>query len=73
MIKKTIITLIFSLFFFNSVFADVYVRPYNKSDGSHVEGHYRSSPDSTTSNNWGTKGNTNPYTGKPGTNNSSRY
>ena len=47
--------------------ADKYVRPHTRSDGTYVEGHYRSSPNSTTLDNYSTKGNTNPYTGKEGT------
>lgn len=47
--------------------ADVWVKGYHRSDGTYVKGHYRSSPDSSVSNNWSTKGNTNPYTGKAGT------
>ena len=46
---------------------DVYVNGYTRSDGTRVEGHYRSAPNSTKSDNWSTKGNTNPYTGKKGT------
>lgn len=40
-----------------------------------MQGHYRSSPNSTKSDNYSTKGNYNPYTGKPGTktDNSSNY
>ena len=47
--------------------ADVYVRGYYRSDGTYVQPHYRSSPNSTTLDNWSTKGNVNPYTGKRGT------
>lgn len=46
--------------------ADTYVRGYTRSDGTRVQGHYRSSPDSSFNNNWSTRGNTNPYTGQPG-------
>ena len=46
---------------------DVYVRGYFKSDGTYVQPHYRSSPNSTRLDNWSTKGNVNPYTGKLGT------
>ena len=45
----------------------VTVRPYTKKDGTHVDGHHRSAPDDSKSNNLSTKGNVNPYTGKPGT------
>jgi len=46
--------------------ADVYVRGYYRSDGTYVRPHYRSPPDGNVWNNWSTKGNINPYTGKPG-------
>lgn len=45
----------------------VSVRGYYRKDGTYVRPHQRSAPDSSTSNNWSTKGNTNPYTGKEGT------
>jgi len=47
--------------------ADTYVNGYYKSNGTYVQPHYRSDPDSSVSNNWSTKGNVNPYTGKAGT------
>ena len=43
------------------------VNGYYKSNGTYVQPHYRSSPNSTTSDNWSTLGNTNPRTGKSGT------
>ena len=46
---------------------DVHVNGYYKKNGAYVEPHYRSSPDSSKSNNWSTQGNYNPYTGKQGT------
>jgi hypothetical protein len=51
----------------DSAHAQVYVRGYTKSNGTYVAPHYRSSPDGNFSNNWSTKGNFNPYTGKEGT------
>lgn len=45
------------------------VRGYTKKDGTYVAPHQRTNPDKSKSNNWSTKGNTNPYTGKPGTKN----
>ena len=45
----------------------VNVRPYTKKDGTYVAPHHRTGPDSSKGNNWSTKGNTNPYMGKPGT------
>ena len=47
--------------------ADVYVRGHYRSNGTYVQPHYRSDPDGNPYNNWSTKGNVNPYTGKRGT------
>ena len=50
------------------VFAgDVYVRGHYRSNGTYVQPHYRSAPDGKVFNNWSTKPNINPYTGKMGT------
>ena len=48
---------------------EVYVQGYYRSDGTYVQPHFRSSPNSTTLDNWSTKGNINPYTGQRGTRN----
>ncbi len=45
---------------------DVWVNPYYRSDGTQVQGHYRTRPDSNPYNNYSTYGNTNPYTSQPG-------
>jgi len=45
----------------------VYVRPYVRGNGTFVQGHYRSAPDSTPLNNWSTYPNVNPFTGSVGT------
>ncbi len=42
------------------------VRSHVTKDGKYVASHRRSTSDKRTSNNWSTKGNTNPYTGKAG-------
>ena len=47
--------------------ADVHVRGYYRSNGTYVQPHYRSSPNGTVLDNYSTKGNVNPYTGKEGT------
>ena len=47
--------------------AQTHVRGYYRKDGTYVEPHWRSNPDSTTYENWSTRGNVNPYTGVPGT------
>lgn len=49
-----------------SSYAQVYVKGYYKKDGTYVQPHYRSSPNSTKMDNYSTKGNINPYTGKEG-------
>src|SRR6478672_8511890 len=47
--------------------AQVRVSGYVNKNGTYVAPHYRSSPNSTTLDNYSTKGNYNPYTGKAGT------
>lgn len=43
------------------------VRSHVRKDGTYVAPHRRTTPDSSRSNNWSTKSNTNPDTGKKGT------
>ena len=43
------------------------VRTYTKKTGTVVQSHQRTAGNSTQSDNWSTKGNVNPNTGKPGT------
>ena len=43
------------------------IRSYTKKDGTHVEAHKRTTPNKTQQDNWSTKSNVNPYTGKKGT------
>ncbi|OZI59990.1 hypothetical protein CAL28_10950 [Bordetella genomosp. 11] len=43
------------------------VQGYSRNNGTYVAPHQRSMPDNSLNNNWSTKGNTNPYTGTPGT------
>ncbi len=45
----------------------VSVRGYTRKDGTYVRPHYRSAPNGTSSDNWSTRGNVNPYTGEVGT------
>lgn len=45
----------------------VSVHGYTRSNGTYVSPHHRSAPDGSFSNNWSTRGNVNPYTGKVGT------
>lgn len=67
--NRTIIFILLLSFVFSSfAFAgDVYVNGYYRKDGSYVQPHYRTSPDSTKNNNYSTIGNKNPYTGEYGT------
>ncbi len=46
--------------------AAVRVRGYFRSSGTYVQPYYRSSPNSTRWDNYSTKGNYNPFTGKSG-------
>lgn len=50
-----------------SAWAQVWVAPHVRNDGTFVPGYVRSAPDSTVDNNYGTRGNVNPYTGQTGT------
>jgi len=44
-----------------------YVNGYTNSNGNYVQGYQRTNPNSTTLDNYGTRGNYNPYTGSYGT------
>ncbi len=46
---------------------DVFVQGHVRSDGTYVQPHYRSAPDQSQYNNYGSQGNYNPYTGQQGT------
>ncbi|EAI5466740.1 hypothetical protein [Campylobacter sp. RKI_CA19_01116] len=64
--KNTISALLFMSFIGSGLMADVYVNGYYKKDGTYVAPHYRSNPNGYKHDNWSTKGNRNPYTGKYG-------
>jgi uncharacterized membrane protein len=49
-----------------------YVSPHTNSNGTYVGGHYATNPNNTQLDNYGTRGNLNPYTGTYGTR-SGRY
>lgn len=63
--KKIIISII-ALLFCSTAFSQTYVKGYQKSNGTYVQGHYRSVKDNTNHNNWSTSGNKNTFTGKSG-------
>jgi len=44
-----------------------HVDGYLKKDGTYVQPHMKTTPDATKDNNYSSKGNVNPYTGKEGT------
>ena len=69
MIKITFAFLLLISFLVNDAVGGppVAVRGYYRSNGTYVPPHYRSAPDGSVYNNYSTKGNQNPYTGKSGT------
>lgn len=67
--RKLIFALLATALLAPSISAQVRVKGYTRSDGTYVAPHYRSSPNSTTLDNYSTKGNVNPYTGEVGTRN----
>jgi len=66
-ILKLLFVLGLTIFSCLSFAADTWVDGYFKGDGTYVQGHYRSSPNSTNTDNYSTQGNVNPYTGTEGT------
>lgn len=71
MLKRTMFRdfflLICFLFCAETTLAQVQVSGHTQRNGRYVQPHYRTAPDGIFRNNWSTKGNTNPYTGKGGT------
>lgn len=65
-IYSIIIAFIVSIAPFSYSNAATHVDGYSKKNGSYVEPHYRSDRNDTKSDNWSTKGNTNPFTGEKG-------
>ena len=65
--RKIILAVLAAVMIAPPALAQVRVEGYTKKDGTYVAPHYRSSPNSTTLDNYSTKGNVNPYTGKVGT------
>ena len=58
------------VFFLTTAFSfaqsQVWVNGYFRSNGTYVQGHYRTEKNHTVNDNWTTRGNTNPHTGKSG-------
>jgi hypothetical protein len=65
--KLTLSAMILVLSSLNCVDAQTYVKPYMRKNGTFIEGHYRSRPNSSLYDNFSTRGNVNPYTGQRGT------
>lgn len=55
------------IFLSNSAFAAKSVRGYTKKDGTYVAPSHRNDANKTQRDNWSSKPNSNPYTGKKGT------
>jgi len=72
-IISAILIFIIFLLFLSFVYADVWVNGYYKKNGTYVQGHWRSSPDSDPTNNFSYPGNVNPYTGKVAPGNPETY
>lgn len=62
---KILLTLI-ALAFASTALADTWVNPYSRRDGTEVQGHWRSNPNTRRDDNWSTWPNVNPYTGEQG-------
>jgi hypothetical protein len=52
---------------FRPAVGEHYVNGYYRSNGTYVSGHYRTNPDKSFWNNYSSRGNVNPHTGKVGT------
>jgi len=64
--KKVCFSILLAVGIFTTANAQ-WVNGYTKSNGTYVSGYNRSSSNYTKSDNYSTKGNINPYTGKVGT------
>jgi hypothetical protein len=64
---RNLIFCLIVLLLISTAFAAVRARGSLRKSGAYVTSHYRSNPDGSKFNNWSTKGNANPYTGKRGT------
>lgn len=58
--------LLLLLISFSAFAQDVWVNGYYKSDGTYIDGYYKTNPNPTVNDNYSTIGNQNPYTGEWG-------
>jgi len=66
--KNIVLIIVATLFIASPAVAKtVNVKPYVTKNGTYKPNSYRTSPNSTKTDNYGSKGNFNPYTGKVGT------
>jgi hypothetical protein len=66
--KKLILSTLITLFALTTFAQNyTYVGGYTRSNGTYVQGHYRTLPNNTRDDNWSTIGNINPFTGAAGT------
>ncbi len=70
---RIIVILIISIIITQNLFSQVRVNGYYRKNGTYVEPHYRSSPNSNPFDNYSYPGNTNPFTGKTSTGNQQTY
>lgn len=66
MLKKALLCVAVGVLPATAIAQTVYVRPHVRSDGTYVPGHHRTAPNSTKTDNWSSKPNTNPYNGRQG-------
>lgn len=64
--KKILLLLMAVLVFAAGAAEAKYQRGYVRKNGTYVSGHFKTSSDGSKLNNYSTKGNRNPYTGKKG-------
>lgn len=67
MTLKTIFITTFAALIATSATAQVGVNGHYRSNGTYVAPHHRTNPNSTVNDNWTTRPNVNPYTGRAGT------
>ncbi len=65
--KKLLVALVLSTIAAGAIARDVLVDGYYLKDGTYVAPYHRTSPDYRLDNNYGSRGNMNPYTGQMGT------
>jgi hypothetical protein len=67
MFKRIALVLAFGLTATPVLAQGVHVDPYTRRDGTRVEEHWRSAPNSATYDNWSVRPNINPHNYEPGT------